>query len=55
MELGSSVGVWDMFANQIDRRRTILAVGAVTLQAASGSMFIIGKSSPRPPHKEYKG
>lgn len=42
-ELGSSVGVLDMFKNPIDRRRTFLSVGAVTLQAASGSMFIIGE------------
>jgi len=42
-ELGSSVGVLDMFKNPIDRRRTLLSVGAVTLQAASGSMFIIGE------------
>ncbi|KAJ9137107.1 General substrate transporter [Pleurostoma richardsiae] len=40
-ELGSDVGVWDMISNPIDRRRTALAVCAVTLQAASGSMFII--------------
>ena len=41
-ELGSSVGFFDMFRNTVDRRRTILAVCAVTLQAASGSMYIIG-------------
>ncbi|KAI1493682.1 general substrate transporter [Biscogniauxia mediterranea] len=40
-ELGSKVGMLDMFANPIDRRRTFLAVAAVTLQAATGSMFII--------------
>ncbi|KAI1077838.1 general substrate transporter [Whalleya microplaca] len=40
-ELGSSVGVLDMFKNPIDRRRTILSVCAVTLQASTGSMFII--------------
>ncbi|KAL2121700.1 hypothetical protein VTJ04DRAFT_2155 [Mycothermus thermophilus] len=40
-ELGSSVSIMDMFTNPIDRRRTFLAVCAVTLQAASGSMFII--------------
>ncbi|ETN45178.1 uncharacterized protein HMPREF1541_10055 [Cyphellophora europaea CBS 101466] len=40
-ELGSSVGVLDMFRNPVDRRRTMLSVAAVTLQAASGSMFII--------------
>ena len=42
-ELGSAVGVLDMFKNPVDRRRTVLAVCAVTLQAASGSMFIIGE------------
>jgi hypothetical protein len=42
-ELGTGASVVDMFANPIDRRRTILAVCAVTLQAASGSMFIIGE------------
>jgi hypothetical protein len=42
-ELGSDVGVLDMFKNPIDRRRTALSVCAVTLQASSGSMFIIGK------------
>lgn len=40
-ELGSSVGIRDMFTNPVDRRRTVLAVCAVTLQAASGSMFVI--------------
>lgn len=40
-ELGSQVGVLDMFKNPIDRRRTALAVCGVTLQAATGSMFII--------------
>ncbi|KAI1472161.1 general substrate transporter [Daldinia caldariorum] len=40
-EMGSQVGVLDMFKNPIDRRRTILAVCGVTLQAATGSMFII--------------
>ncbi|KAK4641251.1 hypothetical protein QC761_610770 [Podospora bellae-mahoneyi] len=40
-ELSSSISVMDMFKNPIDRRRTGLAVGAVLLQAASGSMFVI--------------
>jgi hypothetical protein len=40
-ELGSDVGILDMFKNPVDRRRTTLSVCAVTLQAASGSMFII--------------
>lgn len=42
MELKSTVGIWDMFRDPVNRRRTILAVSAVTLQAGSGSMFIIG-------------
>lgn len=42
-ELSSGVSVLDMFKNPVDRRRTFLAVCAVTLQAASGSMFIIGR------------
>ena len=40
-EIKSSVGVLDMFKDPVNRRRTFLAVFAVTLQAASGSMFII--------------
>lgn len=40
-ELKSSVGVLDMFRDPVNRRRTFLSVCAVTLQAASGSMFII--------------
>jgi MFS family permease len=42
-ETGSGIGWLDLFNNPVDRRRTFLAVGAVLLQAASGSMFIIGK------------
>ncbi|KAF2743013.1 monosaccharide transporter-like protein [Sporormia fimetaria CBS 119925] len=40
-EHSSGVGIIDMFKNPVDRRRTTLAVGAVTLQAASGAMFLI--------------
>lgn len=40
-EMGSSVGLLDMFRHPIDRRRTGLSVGSVLLQAASGAMFII--------------
>ncbi|KAJ4245455.1 hypothetical protein NW762_013964 [Fusarium torreyae] len=40
-DLASSVGIWDMVNNPIDRRRTMVSVCAVLLQAASGSMFII--------------
>jgi MFS family permease len=41
-ESGAGIGWLAMFSNPIDRRRTTLAVCAVLLQAASGSMFIIG-------------
>lgn len=44
-ESSSGVGWLDMFSNPVDRRRTLLAVCAVLLQAASGSMFIIGPLS----------
>ncbi|KAF7555987.1 hypothetical protein G7Z17_g1715 [Cylindrodendrum hubeiense] len=40
-ESSKGVGYMDMFNDPIDRRRTMLSVGAVVLQAASGSMFII--------------
>lgn len=43
-EMGSQVSLLDMFKNPIDRRRTILAVCGVTLQASTGSMFIICKT-----------
>lgn len=45
-ETASGVGVLDMFRDPVDRRRTLLSLSAVTLQAASGSMFIIGESAP---------
>lgn len=32
---------FEMFRNPVDRRRTLLAVGAVNTQAASGAMFMI--------------
>ncbi|KAF2262924.1 monosaccharide transporter-like protein [Lojkania enalia] len=40
-EMSTGVGPLDMIKNPTDRRRTVLAVCAVTLQAASGAMFII--------------
>lgn len=40
-EIGGAVAFLDMFRNPVDRRRTFLSIAAVTLQAASGSMFII--------------
>lgn len=39
----AGVAVWDMFRNPVDRRRTILATCAVTVQGASGAMYVIGK------------
>lgn len=50
-EMGSQVSVVDMFKNPIDRRRTALAVCGVTLQAATGSMFIICKDTPFAPFR----
>jgi hypothetical protein len=41
--MASGVGVLDMSKSPIDRRRTMISVCAVLLQAASGSMFIIGE------------
>ncbi|KAJ5151075.1 Maltose permease [Penicillium canariense] len=40
-DLANGVSVWDMFAKPVDRRRTILAVAAVSTQAASGAMYMI--------------
>ncbi|KAJ5218384.1 Maltose permease [Penicillium cinerascens] len=40
-DLAHGTSVWDMFANPVDRRRTILAVAAVSTQAASGAMYMI--------------
>jgi MFS family permease len=48
-ETHSGIGWLDLFSNPVDRRRTTLAVCAVLLQAASGSMFIIGKPFPTYP------
>jgi len=42
----AGVAVWDMFRNPVDRRRTILATCAVTVQGASGAMYVIGKLNP---------
>lgn len=43
-DLASGSSVWDMFNNPVDRRRTILAVAAVTTQAAFRAMYMIGRS-----------
>lgn len=42
--MSSGVSWVDMVKNPVDRRRTLLAIGAVSLQASSGAMFIIGKA-----------
>ncbi|SPQ23489.1 ed6c590e-0083-4974-8011-9bb327d74cdd [Thermothielavioides terrestris] len=41
MSKENSVAVWDMFRDPVDRRRTILAVCALTVQGASGAMYMI--------------
>lgn len=41
-QLQSKVGYVELFRNPIDRRRTTIAVLALTTQAASGAMFVIG-------------
>lgn len=40
-EMASSASFIDILKNPIDRRRTLLAVAAVSIQAASGAMFMI--------------
>ena len=42
-ELAGSTSWLDLFRRPIDRRRTLLSVGAVTTQAASGAFFMIGE------------
>lgn len=42
--LAVNAEIVDIWRNPIDRRRTLLAVGAVTLQAASGAMYMICKT-----------
>ncbi|KAK3378970.1 general substrate transporter [Lasiosphaeria ovina] len=40
-ELQSGTAIWDLFANPVNRRRTLLSVGAILCQASSGSMFML--------------
>ncbi|KAF8863063.1 MFS transporter [Acephala macrosclerotiorum] len=40
-QLAQSSEIIDIWRNPVDRRRTLLAVGAVSLQAASGAMYMI--------------
>lgn len=41
--LARSADILDMFRNPVDRRRTYLACAAISLQAASGAMYMICK------------
>lgn len=43
--LKQSTGIKDLFDNPVDRRRTVLAILAITLQGASGAMYMIGTLS----------
>ncbi|KAF2202429.1 MFS monosaccharide transporter-like protein [Delitschia confertaspora ATCC 74209] len=40
-ELEKSANLWDVVRDPVDRRRTLLAIGAISTQAASGAMFMI--------------
>ncbi|KAH8600238.1 general substrate transporter [Bisporella sp. PMI_857] len=40
-EIHKNTAIVDMFTDPVDRRRTILAVCALTLQGASGAMYVI--------------
>ena len=42
-DLAQKAGIMDMFTNPVDRRRTWLAVGAISTQGASGAMYMIGE------------
>lgn len=44
-EIAESVGWLDCFRRPIDRKRTLLAIAAVSTQAASGAFYMIGKPS----------
>lgn len=43
-QIKKSAGVLDMFRKPVDLRRTVLSVCAITLQGASGAMYMIGMS-----------
>ncbi|KAL1984129.1 hypothetical protein VTN96DRAFT_9434 [Rasamsonia emersonii] len=38
-ENGQGITFWDLFRNSVDRRRTFLAIAAITTQAASGAII----------------
>lgn len=43
--LAENSEIVDIWRNPVDRRRALLAIGAVSLQAASGAMYMICKFS----------
>jgi len=43
-ELEKTANLFDLVRDPVDRRRTLLAIGAISTQAASGAMFMIGKT-----------
>lgn len=48
-DLKSEAAWMDVWRDPVDRRRTLLAIAAVSIQAASGAMFIIGTYHPKNP------
>jgi hypothetical protein len=42
--LAEGTEIMDIWRNPVDRRRALLSVGAVSLQAASGAMYMICES-----------
>lgn len=46
MKTKNNAAIKDMWTHPVDRRRTILAVCAITLQGASGAMYMIGTHAP---------
>lgn len=45
MAFKKNAAIKDMWTHPVDRRRTILAVCAITLQGASGAMYMIGETA----------
>jgi len=41
--LADGTEIMDIWRNPVDRRRALLSIGAVSLQAASGAMYMICK------------
>ncbi|KAK3317365.1 putative maltose permease [Cercophora scortea] len=41
LNLETGVAFWDLFANPVDRRRTLFSVGALLCQASCGSMYML--------------